>query len=345
MITLSPIGIIYMLAFYAAFLATGHAISYRSIKSGTVTKYIGDIAKFLQQFTDDATRDIRKIGGSIAYQITSITKEMKRFEDIPNRREPWTLYLQTKLWDDCKNEPRDSFARSVKNFYGDGLYSGNRRVEWGQKGSNRAGPIQENKKGDPYAFCLLDIVFFRQNGRTTIPHDIAVRNRHLVHFTEKCYRMQKNGYNGEKRKLARNKQFPHLCPVEDWLDIVDRFLRLLGPTVTDRPLAIYKCEKSNMILNICSNDSKKLMQKIVRTTYEITDKAELNKFTNHSLRVGACCILQAEKKSDSFIQNALRWRSDTWKMYCRNLTSVANDLSETISNAHEAALLENLHLS
>ena len=113
--------------------------------------------------------------------------------------------------------------------------------------------------------------------------------------------MQKNGYNGEKRKLARNKQFPHLCPVEDWLDIVEQILRLLGPTVTDRPLAIYKCEKSNKVLNICSNDSKKLMQKIVRTTYDITDKEELKKFTNHSLRVGACCILQAEKKSDSFI--------------------------------------------
>ena len=46
---------------------------------------------------------------------------------------------------------------------------------------------------------------------------------------------------------------------EDWLDIVERFLRLVGPNVTDRPLAIYKCEKTKKILNICSNDSKILM--------------------------------------------------------------------------------------
>ena len=298
LITLSPIGIIYMLAFYATFLATGHAISYRSFKSGTVTKYIGDIAKFLQQFTDNATRDIKKVGDSIAYQISAITKEMKRFEDIPNRREPWTLYLQTKLWDDCKHKPQDSLAQSIKNFYGNGLYSRNRRVEWGQKGSNRAGPIQRNKRGEPYAFLLHNVVFFRQNGRTPTPHNIAVRNRSLVHFTKKFYRMQKNGYNGGKHKLPWNKQFLHLCPVEDWLDIVERFLCLLGPTVTHRPLAIYKCEKSNKFFNICSDNSKKLMQKIVRTTYEITDKTELSKFTNHSLRVGACCILQAEKKSN-----------------------------------------------
>ena len=87
------------------------------------------------------------------------------------------------------------------------------------------------------------------------------------------------------------------------------------------------------------------MQKFVRTTYNTTDKKELNKFKNHSIRVGACCILQAQKKSDSFIHNTLQWRSNTWKMYCRNLNCVANDLSDTISSAHEAALLENLHIS
>ena len=149
----------------------------------------------------------------------------------------------------------------------------------------------------------------------------------------------------KKKKLAWNKTHPHLCPVEDWLDIVERFLRLVGPAVTDRPLAIYKCEKTKKILNICSDDSKKLMRLIVRKTYDITDKKELNKFTNHSIRVGACCILQSRKASDSFIQSTLRWKSDTWKMYCRNLTSVATDLTENISCEYEAALLSNLQLN
>ena len=85
LITLSPIGIIYMLAFYAAFLATGHAISYKSIKSGTVTKYIGDIANFLRNFANNQSSNIHKVGNTVAHQISSTTKEMKRFEDKPNR--------------------------------------------------------------------------------------------------------------------------------------------------------------------------------------------------------------------------------------------------------------------
>ena len=90
---------------------------------------------------------------------------------------------------------------------------------------------------------------------------------------------------------------------------------------------------------------EKIMRFIVQKTYDITDKKELSKFTNHSIRVGACCILQSRKVSDLFIQNALRWKSDTWKMYCRNLTNVTNDLSETISCKYEAALLANLQIN
>ena len=89
LIKLSPIGVIYMLAMYAVFLAMGDAISCRSIKSSSVTKYIGDIANFLRQFAEYSTRDVKIVGSSIAYQISSITTEMKTFEDIPNRREPW----------------------------------------------------------------------------------------------------------------------------------------------------------------------------------------------------------------------------------------------------------------
>ena len=345
LIKLSPIGVIYMLAMYAVFLATGHAISCRSIKSSSVTKYIADIANYLRQFAKDTTRDVRKVGTTIAHQINSITAEMKRLEDIPNWREPWSLYLQTQLSNHCKKEPPDSFARSVKNFYRNSCYSGNRRIEVFQEGTNRQGKVQMNNRGDPCAFCIGDIEFLSSNSRTVVPHHIVVRNRSRIHYTQKCYCIQKNNKNSQKKKLGWNKTHPHLGPVKDWLDIVDRFLRLVGPTVTDRPLAIYKCEKTKKILNICTDDSKKLMRFIVQKTYDITNKKELSNFTNHLIRVGACCILQSRKASDSFIQNALRWKSDTWKMYCRNLTSVANDLSETISCEYEAALLANLQIN
>ena len=54
MIKLSVNGVVYMIAMYAAFLATGHTIALKSIKSRTVKKYLSNIAKFLQNFDEGA---------------------------------------------------------------------------------------------------------------------------------------------------------------------------------------------------------------------------------------------------------------------------------------------------
>ena len=145
-------------------------------------------------------------------------------------------------------------------------------MEWGQKGSNHAGKVQMNNKDNTYAFYLDDIVFTQSNGQTIIPYKQAVKDKSLAYLVGKRYRWQKNGDQGLKRKLAQNTSHPHLCPVKNWLKIIDRLLRLVGPTVKDRPLAIYRCEKSDKILNICSDDLKNLMQYIVQTTYDITNK-------------------------------------------------------------------------
>ena len=130
---------------------------------------------------------------------------MKRFEDVPNRREPWSLYLQTQLWNHCEKEPLDSFAQSVKNFYGNSCYSRNCCVEVFQKGTNHIGTVQMKDRGDPYAFCIGYIVFFRQNGRTVVPHHLAVRDRSHVHFIKKCYRWQKNGNHGKKKTCSEHR--------------------------------------------------------------------------------------------------------------------------------------------
>ena len=48
--------------------------------------------------------------------------------------------------------------------------------------------------------------------------------------------------------------------------------------------------------------------------------------TNHSIRVGMACILQSQGKPGDYIQRALRWCSETWKLYTRNLWSESIDI-------------------
>ena len=93
---------------------------------------------------------------------------------------------------------------------------------------------------------------------------------------EKTYRVQKNGNNGATELLTRNTARPHLCPFKHWLTIIDRFHRLVSESVTNRPLAVYKDNRNGKVLNICSNDSKKTMQMVVKLKYRHTNQKNVN---------------------------------------------------------------------
>jgi len=104
--------------------------------------------------------------------------------------------------------------------------------------------VQLNDRDNPYAFVLGDIIFLAGNKRTVNPHTKALKNQKTAFFVEKKYRVQKNGHNGETKLLARNTAHPHLCSVKNRLDIINRFRRLVGKSVTNCPLAIYKDKKT-----------------------------------------------------------------------------------------------------
>jgi hypothetical protein len=102
------------------------------------------------------------------------------------------------------------------------------------------------------------------------------------------------------------------------------------------PLAIDYDYDKKKTMNICSDDSKRLMQNTVHLEYGITNIKELSKWANHSIRVGMACLLQSQGKAGDYIQRALRWCSKVWKLYTRNLWSESSiDLSNTMTNEME----------
>ena len=77
-----------IMACYDAHLAAGHTLLYKCIKSGTISKDLStviDLSKPAQMM--NPTIDII---GKQSQLITDIIHECKRWESIPNRREPVT---------------------------------------------------------------------------------------------------------------------------------------------------------------------------------------------------------------------------------------------------------------
>jgi hypothetical protein len=69
------------------------------------------------------------------------------------------------------------------------------------------------------------------------------------------------------------------------------------------------------------------MQELASKTYKldpIRHKAELQRWSCHSLRVGACTILHSMGLTGTQIKWLLQWRSDAFMAYLRNLAVTAN---------------------
>jgi hypothetical protein len=98
--------------------------------------------------------------------------------------------------------------------------------------------------------------------------------------------MQKNGKHREVKRHSRNTRTPSLDAVANWIVILERFDCLVGFDNKQRPLAIYYDYDKKKTMNICSDDSKRLMQNTVRLEYGITDIKELSKWTFNPSRNG-----------------------------------------------------------
>ena len=66
-----------------------------------------------------------------------------------------------------------------------------------------------------------------------------------------------------------------------------------------------------------------MLQEAAAFVYDIKDKKELSKFTAHSIRVGACVNLHSQGQSGENIKFRLRWRSDAFMMYLKNIIASA----------------------
>ena len=114
-----------------------------------------------------------------------------------------------------------------------------------------------------------------------------------------------------------------LCFVRASKRIRNRALKLKIPN--DQIIAVF-IESKKVIKKKCFIDNvhiSTILQETASNIYNITCKEELARFNSHSIRVGACVPLHAQNKSSEDIQFCLRWRSDYFRIYLRNITQLA----------------------
>jgi ferredoxin-like protein FixX len=92
---------------------------------------------------------------------------------------------------------------------------------------------------------------------------------------------------------------------------------LRGDKDTTTPLALYLNHAGQTAL-VTAKAIERNMRACAAAVYNIKKEEELQLWSAHSLRVGACNSLHAMGFSPSEIKWTLRWRSDSFMDYLRN---------------------------
>jgi len=95
----------------------------------------------------------------------------------------------------------------------------------------------------------------------------------------------------------------------------------------DHPISVFieiKRKKKTRSLNYIDDiHIGTLLRDAAKSVHNITSKKELARFTVHFIRMGFCGIMHTNESSTSMIQVRLRWKSDAFKIYLRNVEYLA----------------------
>ena len=325
------------LALYAIHLATGNGIWCKMLRSGTIKAYLYDVAKFLMRFVERDPRYAQPNDKTFAPEITAVIKEVERLEDIESKCDPWTLECQDYLRKWALDAPKDGDLCALRDWFMCGLHGGFRLSEWAQyeKRKKFGKHAVYKKRGNTkvaFAFCLCDVTFLEAGG-AVIRHPEAAKNPELVKQIKLKWTHQKNGDHGEVKLFVRHEIIDDKCFVASMMSIVLRFRRLCqrecGKIRDDIPLSIY-LNKDNKVLNITDQLITRIMRRCAIKVYKLDPKTDKIKLSSHSLRVGACVILHAMGFTGEQIKFLLRWRSDAFMKYLRNIAILSMKQNKAI---------------
>ena len=331
---------VWQLALYSVHLATGNSVSCRSTKAATIEKYIRSVAKFCARSNPRDPRKLDQTHKSLAPAIQGVITEVQRWEDIPDRREPFTVEMLRYLLALRDSQPhlydRDSSLAAMINWASAGLYDGFRLSEWAQpNGHSDLTNPHLNIKGDSCAFCIADIRFLSDD-KISIPIEQVITLDSLsptVGRTFVRYRTQNNRKNGEERQHTRNASPTAPCHVTSCIHIVHRFVRLVGhqPNI---PLCVYR-HTDGSIRYLTASIIESTFRMAAANVYKldpVKDGVHLRRWSAHSMRVGACVILHGMGFTDTQIQFLLRWTSNAFYVYLRNIAGLAHKQNRALDD-------------
>ena len=307
----------YFFACYVASLVKNETLLCKAIKADTMRDYIKVGAEYCtrRQLNDPRFTE----NGESCRDQQRLYKEHRRWEKMPRRREPVTSEMLDWMMEQEDPNGPDGLVSALKNWSVINSYAGNRLGEWAQEYSDtRRGTFSRwtDIDNSARAFIFKDLVFFKEGMIRTDNSRSKIIKETDVAVTGLVYRFQKNQNNGQMLKYKANKKNPQQCMCNNALAVRRRAQRLRVKKGV--PIAVFRDSKGKTCF-INNKHIEKWLQSAARAVYKITDPKELALWSAHSYRVGACVQLHIARVDADTIKIRLRWKSDTYRDYLRDV--------------------------
>ena len=235
------------------------------------------------------------------------------------------------LYHKQKNLHQNSYLSALYDWLVIGMQTGHRKSEWCQDLQNfrHTHKVAMSVKSTPIAFIADDFILSSKpidssshaHDQGPLPH---------MNYVTITWRFQKNGQNGQAVSFSHDYKNPHRSVVKAAERILLRAQRLNQPRTM--PLAVYAPSKTTKPSYIFHTQVQSSLRAIAKRIYTLTDQTHINKYSCHSIRVGACVLLHSSGADTLTIKFRLRWRSDSFMEYLRNTPRLASLHTQIISS-------------
>ena len=308
-----------MLLCYLELLQQGNTIKLQVVKVATLKAYLAEAATWI---TDAGYPDPRF--STTWTHAPPLSPWIPRLKQALGRQRNWEIKAARKepltrkmVWDfatQAKKSHPDSLPAALYDWMALGLSAAFRSIEWAQetKGKVKCASMQLAKGKQPehlpMAVTMGDIEFLDEHRCPFHGQD-----RERASYVAITWRTQKNNINGQIVTFGRAKT-TYLCPVRAAWRIQERAERIQHPS------GLLGVSSTGPIAKL---EATQYLRACAARVYSYIDKADLEKYTLHSIRVGACVLLYELNKSAAFIKDRLRWRSDSFMDYLRDTPRIA----------------------
>jgi hypothetical protein len=301
------------MALYAQHLATGSNLMCLSIKVNTIKLYVRQCVSFFMLFNRWEANPLMDPGTNTHFkELKGLYAELQRWESIPDRREPFTVEMLNAMHDGTfGHHDQLSLFACCRDWFGSGLYTGYRCTEFCQDSSHTRAML--DIFGNTKAFCLGDVTWQLADGTRLEGAQCLAHLRSAISRGWLRWRTQKNGDNGDKRMFTQP-DAANYSWIKFLYSIVKRFVVLCGSTDFTTPLSVYRHSDGTVYL-LTAVDVERVMRDVAAKVYNLdpttpVGKTALQKWSCHSLRVGACVLLHTMGFTKPQIKWILRWKSE-----------------------------------